>query len=143
MYILFLIIHDKNVCIQKGVMIMEHSEEMEDFFHDALLHYKEGSNAFKEKLPKITQGYFDFTEAAFADGTIDKKHKQLMALSVSIYAQDEYCIIYHMKGAVENGASEDEVLEAIGVSAALGGGAAFAQGVTLAKDAYEYYSTNK
>ncbi|WP_343782604.1 carboxymuconolactone decarboxylase family protein [Alkalibacillus silvisoli] len=114
---------------------------MEAFFHDALLHYKEGTNAFKDKLPNLTQSFFDFTEACFADGAIDKKHKQLMALSVSIYSQDEYCIIYHMKGAVENGASEEEVTEAIGVSAALGGGAAFAQGVTLAKDAFEYYSS--
>ncbi|WP_188206508.1 carboxymuconolactone decarboxylase family protein [Alkalibacillus aidingensis] len=116
---------------------------MENFFDDILLHYKEGTQSLKEHLPKVTEGYFDFTEAAFEDGSIDKKHKQLIALGISIYAQDEYCIIYHMKGAVVNGASKEEVLEAIGISSALGGGAAFAQAVTLALDAYDHFANKK
>lgn len=125
-----------------GVKNMDiHSEEeINNYFDQSILDYKEGSSRFKERLPKMTQGFFDFTESCFQGGAIGEKEKQLMALGISIYAQDEYCIMYHTKGAVEHEASEDEVMETIAVSTALGGGAAFAQGVTLAMDTFSYYT---
>ncbi|MGP4107683.1 carboxymuconolactone decarboxylase family protein [Virgibacillus sp. L01] len=118
-----------------------HSEDdFANYFDQSILDYKEGSSRLQKKLPKMTQGYFDFTESCFEEGAMDKKEKQLMALGISIYAQDEYCIMYHTKGAVQHGCSEDEIMETIAISAALGGGAAFSQGVTLAMDTYDYYS---
>ena len=114
-------------------------EDMTNYFDQSILDYKEGSSRLREKLPKMTQGYFDFTEACFEEGSIAQKEKQLMALGISIYAQDEYCIMYHTKGAVEHGATEEEIMETIAVSAALGGGAAFSQGITLAMDTFDYY----
>ncbi|WP_407271553.1 carboxymuconolactone decarboxylase family protein [Radiobacillus sp. PE A8.2] len=119
------------------------SEQIYSYFDESILDFKEGTSRFKDRLPKMTQGYFDFTEACFKDGAIQKKEKQLMALGISIYAQDEYCIMYHAKGAVEHGATEDEIMETIAVSAALGGGAAFSQGVTLAMETFDYYTQTK
>ncbi|WP_209364908.1 carboxymuconolactone decarboxylase family protein [Sediminibacillus dalangtanensis] len=118
---------------------MEMHEEDRSFFDQAILDYKEGSNRLEKGLPEMTKSYFDFTEACFQDGAIDGKQKQLIALGISIYAQDEYCIMYHTKGAVEHGANENEVMETIAVSAALGGGAAFSQGVTLAMETFDHY----
>ncbi|MDL4842073.1 carboxymuconolactone decarboxylase family protein [Aquibacillus rhizosphaerae] len=124
-------------------MDMNPEEELDNFFDASILDYKEGSSRFRDRLPKMTQGYFDFTEACFQEGSIAKKEKQLMALGIGIYAQDEYCIMYHTKGAVEHGATEDEIMETVAISAALGGGAAFSQGVTLAMDTFDYYSEVK
>ncbi|MCG3419212.1 carboxymuconolactone decarboxylase family protein [Oceanobacillus jordanicus] len=115
-------------------------EEIVNYFDQSILEFKEGTSRFEAKLPKMTKGYFEFTEACFDKGAIAKKEKQLIALGISIYAQDEYCIMYHTKGCVENGASEEEFMEAIAVSAAVGGGAAFSQGVTLAMDTFDYYT---
>ncbi|WP_326480883.1 carboxymuconolactone decarboxylase family protein [Virgibacillus halodenitrificans] len=117
----------------------ENYEEMENYFDQSIMDYKQGSSRFEKSFPKVTKAYFDFTDACFQEGSISKKEKQLIALGISVYAQDEYCIIYHTKGAVDNGATEEEFMEAISVSAALGGGAAFAQGVTLAMDTYDHY----
>ncbi len=117
---------------------MEQHENIH-YFDQAIEDYKRGTSRMKEQLPEMTAGYFHFTEEAFKAGTIDKKNKQLMALAISIYAQDEYCIIYHTKGAVEHDASEKEIMETLAISAAIGGGAAFAQAVTLAMDTYAYY----
>ncbi|WP_163971465.1 carboxymuconolactone decarboxylase family protein [Oceanobacillus halotolerans] len=118
-------------------------EEIDNYFDQSILDYKEGSSRLEERLPKITKSYFEFTDACFEEGTMGQKEKQLMALGISIYAQDEYCIMYHTKGAVEHGATEEEIAETIAVSSALGGGAAFSQGVTLAMETFDHYHGTK
>ncbi|MGM8216375.1 carboxymuconolactone decarboxylase family protein [Bacillaceae bacterium W0354] len=120
-----------------------HEEEVYNYFDESILDFKEGSSLFEDKMPKVAENFFKFTDASFEAGSLDQKTKQLMALSISIYAKDEYCIMYHTKGAVDHGATEDEIMETIAVSTALGGGAAFSQGVTLAHDAYHYFSNTE
>ncbi len=102
---------------------------------EAALHeYKLGLGTFTQKMPEIAHHFNAFTEACFKEGALSQKDKQLIALGVSIYSQDEYCIIYHTKGCLDQGASEEEILEAIGVTAAFGGGAAMSQAVTLVQE---------
>ncbi|MCM3718818.1 carboxymuconolactone decarboxylase family protein [Fictibacillus phosphorivorans] len=99
-----------------------------------LIRYKEGLGKYKENMPELTHAYNEFTRHCFKEGEISEKNKQLIALGISIYSQDEYCIIYHTKGCLDQGCSENEILEAVGVSAAFGGGAAMSQGVTLVQE---------
>ncbi|MFC7687776.1 carboxymuconolactone decarboxylase family protein [Ureibacillus sp. GCM10028918] len=100
----------------------------------ALIKYKKGLGVFNEKMREFVSQFNAFTEECFKDGALNQKQKHLIALGISIHAQDEYCIIYHTKGCLDHGCSEQEILEAIGVSAALGGGASVSQGVTLVLD---------
>lgn len=118
---------------------MDTNESNHNYFDQSINDYKEGTAYLQKTLPNVAEHYMSFTEACFQKGALDKKQKQLMALGISIFAQDEYCIIYHTKSAVDNGATEEEIGETIGISAALGGGAAFAQGVTLAVDTFHHY----
>ncbi len=102
---------------------------------EAALHdYKMGLGTFTQKMPDLAHHYNAFTEACFKEGAISQKEKQLIALGISIYSQDEYCIIYHTKGCLDQGCSEEEILEAVGVTAAFGGGAAMSQAVTLVQE---------
>lgn len=101
----------------------------------ALLDYKEGIGLFTKKMPNIASHYNAFTEACFSEGRLSQKEKQLIALGISVVSQDEYCIIYHVKGCLDHGCTEEEMLEAVGVSAAFGGGAAMSQAVTLVQEA--------
>lgn len=103
----------------------------------ALQDYKEGLGVFNEHSPKLVASFNRFTEECFKAGKLDAKTKQLMALALGVFSNDEYCIIYHTKGALDQGASEAEIMEAVGVAAAFGGGAAMAQGVTLVQDAIQ------
>jgi AhpD family alkylhydroperoxidase len=104
-----------------------------------LLDYKQGVGRLSHHLPELVQRYNEFTETCFADGALSKKMKHLIALSLSVYTNDEYCIIYHTKGAVDQGASEQEILEAACVSGAFGGGMSMSQTVTLVQDALEEF----
>ncbi|MFK4426278.1 AhpD family alkylhydroperoxidase [Bacillus sp. RC51] len=89
---------------------------------------------FTEKMPKLAEQFNSFTEECFKEGTLSKKQKQLIALGISLYSQDEYCIIYHIKGCLDQGASEQEIFEAVGVTAAFGGGGTMSQAVTLVQE---------
>jgi AhpD family alkylhydroperoxidase len=100
----------------------------------ALIKYKEGLGIFTEKMPEFARQFNHFTEECFKEGVLSQKAKQLIALGISLHAQDEYCIIYHTKGCLDQGCSELEILEAIGVTAAFGGGASMSQGVTLVQE---------
>jgi AhpD family alkylhydroperoxidase len=110
---------------------------------DALHDYKLGLGTFTQKMPDIARHYNAFTEACFKEGALSQKDKQLIALGISLYSQDEYCIIYHVKGCLDQGATEQEIYEAIGVTAAFGGGAAMSQAVTLIQDTMEDFNQMK
>ncbi|ART77902.1 carboxymuconolactone decarboxylase family protein [Sutcliffiella horikoshii] len=110
---------------------MEQHYEPKNYAEAALHDYKVGLGVFSEKMPELAHHYNEFTEACFKEGVLDKKQKQLIALGVSVYSQDEYCIVYHTKGCLDQGATEQEILEVCGVTAAFGGGAAMSQSVTL------------
>ncbi|MFD1020479.1 carboxymuconolactone decarboxylase family protein [Thalassobacillus hwangdonensis] len=113
-------------------------EEQRMSFTEAYLQeYKHGIGTFTEKMPDIAHHFNSFTEACFDAGELSKKEKQLIALGISVVAQDEYCMIYHTRGCIDQGASEREIMEACGVAAAFGGGAAMSQAVTLVQEAYE------
>lgn len=105
-----------------------------------LQEYKVGMGTFAEKLPEVAKAFNTYTEACFEEGAVSQKHKHLIALAVSIYAHNEYCIVFHTKGCLDAGCTEEEMIEAIGVAAALGGGSAMSQGVTVWQDALEDFT---
>jgi AhpD family alkylhydroperoxidase len=105
---------------------------------EAALHeYKSGLGVFTQKMPEFAKHFNAFTEECFKEGALSQREKQLIALGISLYTQDEYCIIYHTKGCLDQGCSEQEILEAVGVTAAFGGGAAMSQAVTLVQECIE------
>lgn len=101
----------------------------------ALLDYKQGVGQLADQLPEVVDTYNQFTEACFAEGELSKKTKHLIGLALGVYTNDEYCMIYHTKGAVDQGASDKEVMEAAAVCGAFGGGMAMSQIVTLVQEA--------
>ncbi|WP_307336896.1 carboxymuconolactone decarboxylase family protein [Caldalkalibacillus uzonensis] len=110
-----------------------YSTEIEAFIHE----YKAGLADLKEKLPEVVDQYHAFTGACFKKGKLDQKTKHLIALGIGLATQDEYCIMYHTQEALQKGASDAEILEALGVSAALTGGIAMSHGATLVQACLE------
>lgn len=67
-----------------------------------------------------------FTAAAHADGTVSRKHKELIAVAISLVKGCERCISYHVRSAIAAGASDDEIKEAAFVAIIMDGGPALA-----------------
>ena len=74
----------------------------------------------------VYRAFLDMEQAAFADGELPKKVKELIAIGVSVVINCESCMQWHIEQAVLAGAAEREVLEAIEVGMEMGGGPATA-----------------
>ncbi|WLD92718.1 carboxymuconolactone decarboxylase family protein [Alkalihalobacillus sp. AL-G] len=120
---------------QSKQQVQQQDLQQETLTEEVLRDYKQGLGTFTEKMPDLARKFNAFTESCFKEGKLSKKEKQLIALGISICSLDEYCIIYHTKGCLDQGCSEKEILEAVGVCAAFGGGAAMSQAVTLVQEA--------
>ena len=88
----------------------------------------------RELAPKPLEAFRAFSAAAFADGALSGRTKQLIAVAVAHVTQCPYCIRGHTEGALKAGASEAEIMEAIWVAAEMRAGGAYAH-AALAVDA--------
>jgi AhpD family alkylhydroperoxidase len=87
----------------------------------------------KQLAPGVHDAFQEFSRQVFADGALDRKTKQLIAVAVAHVTQCPYCIQAHTRAALRNGASEQEFMEAIWVAAEMRAGGAYAHS-TLAID---------
>jgi AhpD family alkylhydroperoxidase len=72
----------------------------------------------KETLPKqAVQPAWEQFQAIMNDGALDLKTKELIALAVSAQVPCEYCIYYHTRAASEQGASDEQIKEALAAAA--------------------------
>lgn len=73
---------------------------------------------------KVYKAFLEMEEAAFSDGALPKKAKELIAVGISVVTDCESCMQWHIEQAGKAGATEADVLEAIEVGIEMGGGPA-------------------
>jgi len=78
--------------------------------------------ALREQIPSVFDGYAAMSAAVMADGALDAKTKELIALAVAVAKQCDGCIASHARGAARRGATAHEVAEALGVAIMMNGG---------------------
>lgn len=89
--------------------------------------------------PGVMKGFGAMAQAAMAEGALDPKTKELIALAVGVAARCEGCIGFHTKALVRLGATTEEVHEALGVAIYMGGGPV-AMYAANAVEAFEEFS---
>jgi AhpD family alkylhydroperoxidase len=77
-----------------------------------------------EKGSGVYQAFLEMEKAAFSDGALKKREKELIAIGISVRINCESCMQWHIEQAAAAGASYDEVLEAVEVGIEMGGGPA-------------------
>ena len=65
--------------------------------------------------------FFDFMGAAMAEGALPVKTKELIAIALAILAKCERCVVIHLAQARRQGASEQEISEAVWLAIGFGG----------------------
>ena len=95
---------------------------------DRLKVISDSREAAHEKLlalkSRVYQAFLELEKAAFSDGALPRKIKELIALGISVVVDCESCMQWHIEQAAKAGASMEEVLEAVEVGIEMGGGPA-------------------
>lgn len=75
--------------------------------------------------------FFDWYGDVFKEGALTAREKSLIALAVSHTVQCPYCIDAYTTDALEKGASEQGMMEAVHVAAAIRSGSSLVHGVQM------------
>ncbi len=84
--------------------------------------------AYRESSPDTMNAFLALHKAAFTEGAVSVKHKELIALGIGIAARCDGCIAAHVGAALKAGASRQELVETINVAVLMGGGPSLVYG---------------
>ena len=94
-------------------------------FHDykaRIAEVDEYALKLRDLIPETMSAFGSLSRAAQANGALDKKVKELIAVGIAVAGRCDACIAYHVRGALRAGASRQEIGEALAVAIQLGGG---------------------
>src|SRR5258706_2913358 len=73
--------------------------------------------------PDTVRGYRSLTDAGNKANLLGGKVRELIALAVAVTRQCDGCITIHTDSAIKQGATREEIIEALGVAIAVNAGA--------------------
>ena len=73
----------------------------------------------------MCQGFAGLFQKTMGAGALEVKTKELIALSVAMYARCKPCIFLHVEKCLKAGATREEILESANVAVMMGGGPVF------------------
>ena len=100
-------------------MDLSDREKIEKIIRDRKL-----ANGFYLKKSEVFRKFIAFEEKAFEAGSLGCMDKELIAVGISVVINCESCMQWHITQAMKQGATEEQVIEAIGVGIEMGGGPA-------------------
>jgi AhpD family alkylhydroperoxidase len=88
--------------------------------------------------PNVMKAFSGLAQAASAPQTLDSKTKELIALAISVAIRCDDCIGFHVKAALDLGATREEIVETLGMAIYMGAGPSVMY-ATHALEAYEQF----
>ena len=86
-------------------------------------------NAYRSKMNdrilsvdnKVVKRIFNVDTNAYTEGALTVKTKELMGLVASLVLRCDDCVKYHLLKCRENGVTEEELFEVLGIATLVGG----------------------
>jgi AhpD family alkylhydroperoxidase len=72
--------------------------------------------------PEVMKAFANIAQAALVPKALDGKTKELIALGIAVAIRCDDCIAFHVKAALQQGASREEVTDALGMAIYMGAG---------------------
>lgn len=93
----------------------------------------------RKDLPDVMSAFSMLAKSASAEGALDAKTKELIALALGVAAHCDACIGFHVQALVKLGTSRRELEEALAMAVYMGGGPSLMYSAN-ALDAFEEFS---
>ena len=79
----------------------------------------------EKEAPNLYHGFYDLMKQYYKPSALDRKYKELMAVTASVATRCVPCLAHHMHNAIAVGATRDEVIDAAAIGVEFGGGPSF------------------
>jgi AhpD family alkylhydroperoxidase len=96
-----------------------------------MLHWNEYQKEIQQRMAEIgranheiVKGYRGLSEAGNQTNLLGAKMRELIAIAVAVTRQCDGCITVHTDAAIKQGATHEEIVEALSVAVAVNAGAA-------------------
>ena len=94
----------------------------------------------RKVVPEPMAGFSALAKGATADGKLDKKAKEFIALAIGVTQRCDGCIGFHAKALQGLGATREEVAEVMAMCVYMGGGPALMYAADALR-AFDQFST--
>jgi AhpD family alkylhydroperoxidase len=91
---------------------------------ESIIYDRKKAHTYFLNNSKVYRSFVEMEQKAYSDGELEKKYKELIAIGISIIINCESCLEWHIKQALDSGATEEQIIEAIEVGIEMGGGPA-------------------
>ncbi len=76
----------------------------------------------RNEQPDVMKAFSGLAQAALKPQALDAKAKELIALGISVAVRCDDCIGFHVKAALSQGATREEIMETLGMAIYMGAG---------------------
>jgi len=83
------------------------------------------THRLQSDYPQQVQGFLTFVRKAESGNALDIRTKGLINVGISVAAQCEWCIAFHVEQAIQAGAQRDQIVEAGCMGVVMHGGPAY------------------
>ncbi len=92
---------------------------------DILKNRKANRERLEKEAPNLYNGFNELMKYYYKPGALDRKYKELMAVTAAVATRCVPCLANHANNAFSAGSSKEEILEAAGIGIEFGGGPSF------------------
>lgn len=80
--------------------------------------------AFNKLHPETAKGFQALSAGAMADGSLDKKQREYIALAIAVTQRCEPCVNLHVEALMKAGATREDLASVLAMCVQMGGGPA-------------------
>ena len=106
---------------------------------ERIVQTRKQANAYFSKKSNVFRAFCEMEDKTYEEGCLSVKQKRLIAIGIAVAINCESCMEWSIKQALDNGASEEEIIEAIEIAIEMRGGPATAY-ARFAMNIIKYYS---
>jgi AhpD family alkylhydroperoxidase len=96
-----------------------------DSAKEILKNRKANRERLEKEAPDLYNGFNELMKYYYKSGVLDRKYKELMAVTAAVATRCVPCLANHANNAVSAGAKREEIMEAAAIGVEFGGGPSF------------------
>jgi AhpD family alkylhydroperoxidase len=105
---------------------------------EQIIKTRKKAHSWYSRKSDVYKSFVTMEQKTYRNGKLSKNQKELIAIAISVVINCESCMEWHIKQALDDGATEEEIIEVIEVGIEMGGGPATVS-ARFAMNVLEYY----